>query len=77
MEIVNANVRKWGDSFGIVLSNEIVRRNDLREGLEIEIMIRPKHKTRGRDIFGLLKGKMGDVEELMKESDRELWGIEK
>ncbi len=77
MEVINTNVRKWGNSFGIVLPNEIVKKNNLEEGLNIEVIIRPKYKMNGKNLFGLLKGKLGDVEELMKETDRELWGIER
>ena len=37
-----------------------------------------KNKTKIRDIFGIMKGKIKrPVEEIMKEVDKELWGIEK
>ncbi len=40
--------------------------------------MKSKNKTKVRDIFGILKGKLKkDTEELMKETDRELWRIRK
>ena len=37
-----------------------------------------KNKIKVKDIFGILKGKLKkDIEELMRDVDRELWGIRK
>lgn len=78
METANVKVKKWGNSLGVILPAEIVRAKNLKEGTELEILINPKNKTKVKDIFGILKGKLKrDTEEIMKDVDKELWGIKK
>lgn len=78
METINTKVKKWGNSFGIILPAEIVKHNRIKEGTNIEVRITTKNKTKVKDVFGILKGKLTkDTEQLMKEVDKELWGIEK
>ncbi len=78
MESANVKVKKWGNSFGIILPREIINNNNIKEGAEIEVFIRSKHKTKVKDIFGILRGKLTrDTDDLLKEVDKELWGIEK
>jgi antitoxin component of MazEF toxin-antitoxin module len=77
MEKVNVKVRKWGNSFGVILPKDVVNSQNIKEGLEVEITIQPKNKTKARALFGLLKGKLGNTEKLIKEVDKELWDIER
>lgn len=78
METANVKVKKWGNSFGVILPAEIVRAKNLKEGTELEILINSKNKTKVKDIFGILKGKLKrDTEDIMKDVDKELWGIKK
>lgn len=78
MEQITTKVRKWGNSFGIILPKSIVDLEKIKEGLEVNVIIQTKNKTKVKDIFGILKGKLKkDTQTLMKEVDRELWGIEK
>jgi hypothetical protein len=37
------------------------------------VNIQVKNKTKVKDIFGIMKGKLGDTEKLMKEVDKDLW----
>lgn len=75
MENINTKVKKWGNSFGIILPTEIIKRNNLKEGTTIEIKITTKDKTKVEDIFGILKDKLKrDTSEVMKEVDKDLWG---
>ena len=75
MEKANVKIKKWGNSFGIILPKDIINRQELKEGSNIEIIIQAKNKTKVKDIFGILKGKLKkDTEQLMKEVDRDLWG---
>jgi len=72
METINTKVKKWGNSFGIILPADIVRNNEIREGTDIEVRINTKNKTKARDIFGILKGKLvRDTGDLLKEVDRD------
>jgi len=75
MEKTNVKVKKWGNSFGIILPSEIVKSQNLREGSELEILINLKNKTKAGDIFGILKGKLKrDTDELLEEVDRDFEG---
>jgi antitoxin component of MazEF toxin-antitoxin module len=72
METINTKVKKWGNSFGIILPAGIVKHNGIKEGADIEIRINAKNKTIARDVFGILKGKLTrDTDDLLKEVDRD------
>ena len=69
---IKTKLRKWGNSFGVILPAEIIRANNIKENTEIEIMINIKNKTKVKDVFGILKGKLTrDTEDLLREVDRD------
>jgi len=71
MENINTKVKRWGNSFGIILPADIVKQNKIKEGTNIEVRLTTKNKTKVRDIFGILKGKLTrDTDDLLKEVDR-------
>ena len=72
METISTKVKKWGNSFGIILPADIVKCNKLKEGTNIEVRITAKNKTMARDIFGILKGKLTRItDDLLKEVNRD------
>ena len=72
MEKTSAKVKKWGNSFGIILPKFLIENQKLREGMEIEIIVKPLNKTKVGDIFGILKGKIKrSTEDLLKEVDED------
>ena len=74
MEQIRTIVRKWGNSFGIVLPKKIVETEKIRDGLEVCITIHPAEKTKVRDIFGSLRLKTKKTtEQVMKEIDEDFW----
>lgn len=82
MEQIKTKIRKWGNSFGIVLPKEILSKKNLKEGSEIEVILTEKSQSRVRDLFTLSnKNKKifrnKPTQKLMKEVDKEFWGIEK
>ena len=78
MEQINTRAKRWGNSLGIVLPKKIIDSQQIKEGSEIKIIIESKNKTKVKNLFGILKGKLKkDTETLMREIDRELWGIKK
>jgi len=73
METINVKVKKWGNSLGVVLPRDILNNENIEEGSDIEISVRAKHKTKVKDIFGMLKGKLTrDTDEVLREVDLEL-----
>lgn len=71
METKDVKIRKWGNSFGVIIPKEIVKNQDIKEGMFVRINIQLKNKTKAGNIFGILKGKLGDTEKLMREVDRD------
>jgi len=78
MELINTKVKKWGNSFGIILPKKVVDSEGIKEGIELKISIQPKNKMTVRELFKfseqnkLPKLKKGTAQ-LMKEMDKELW----
>jgi len=72
MEKINAIVKKWGNSFGIILPKELVKSQELKEGVRVDIIIQPRTKTKVKEIFGIMKGKIKrDTADLLKEVDED------
>ena len=72
METKDIKVRKWGNSFGIVIPKDIIEKQDIKEGITVRINIQVKDKTTAKDIFGILKGKIKkDTDVLLKEVNKD------
>ncbi|MEK6943799.1 MAG: AbrB/MazE/SpoVT family DNA-binding domain-containing protein [Nanoarchaeota archaeon] len=67
---IKAMTRKWGNSIGILIPKEAVKREDIKPNQEITLMINKKPITKGKDIWGTLKFKES-TEQLMREVDKE------
>jgi len=77
MEKLSTSIKKWGNSFGIIIPKNIIEKNNIREGVKVDIIIQPNVMTVG-DIFQFakknkLKGLTKSTDQLMKEVDEELW----
>ncbi|MEK6873350.1 MAG: AbrB/MazE/SpoVT family DNA-binding domain-containing protein, partial [Nanoarchaeota archaeon] len=75
---ISTRVKKWGNSFGVIIPKGIVDSEQLEEGSEITIIIQSENKTTAGDIFKLAK-KLNltkpnkTTKELLDEVDKELW----
>ena len=67
-----AKLVKWGNSFGIRIPKERLKRFGFRNNQEVSFIILNKKLTRVKDIFGKLKFK-SDTEKLLKKADEDLW----
>ncbi len=80
MEQVEVKVKKWGNSFGVILPMKVVEREKLREGSDITLNIRAKKVMTVGDLMEL-SGNMGwakklknvDTAKELKRIDKELW----
>ncbi len=63
--IARAKLRNWGSSLGIVIPSELIRSQNLREGDEVSVDIRPAMTL--RDLFGILKGHEIDAQKMKDE----------
>jgi antitoxin component of MazEF toxin-antitoxin module len=66
---VEATIRKWGNSLGLVLPSDFVCREKLKE--EDTVVLEVVKKADLRHLFGSLKGKMSGQE--FKNMAREGW----
>ena len=75
MEQIKAKVKKWGNSFGIILPKEILNKEQLEEGEEITLTISPKKITTVSDLMKLgltiniPKKLKKSTKQIMKETD--------
>ena len=68
---VEAKVRKWGRSFGIVIPIDKIKQEGIKENETINILIAKKTNVL-RETFGTMKFKRS-TQEMLDESDREDW----
>ena len=70
---LTAKVRKWGNSFGIVIPQEVLKRKSIKEGEEVDVVLIKKGNVL-RETFGKVKFKKS-TEKMMKEMDKALYDI--
>ena len=68
---IEARLRRWGRSFGVVIPMEDVRRERFSENETLKILI-AKKKNPLKEHFGSFKFKRS-TEEILKEGDKESW----
>ena len=71
---VEAKVRKWGRSFGVVIPKDKVKKEGIKENETIRLLITKKTNVL-KETFGTMKFKKS-TDEMMREIDKELWGEE-
>jgi antitoxin component of MazEF toxin-antitoxin module len=80
MEEVITKIKRWGNSYGVLLPKSIIN-NELKENVEVKITVRPNTKLTVKDLFNLSKRHPvktnKHTEEIMRETDYELYGIKK
>jgi antitoxin component of MazEF toxin-antitoxin module len=83
MEQIKVKAKKWGNSMAVVIPANIVNKESIEEGTELMMTLDKKKISTVGDLMELgrkmkLREKMKrPVDELMREIDKELWGIEK
>lgn len=72
MAEVHARIKKWGNSFGVILPKEVIDSEHLRENQEITFWI--MKPVFAKDIFGMAKSKSKkNTSEILKEIRKEVW----
>ncbi len=70
---INTKLRKWGNSFGIVVPLNKISREHMKEGEEVKVFLAKKKKQNIlRETFGTFKFKKSTAQ-MMKEIDEELY----
>lgn len=69
VEIFDISIKKWGNSLGAILPNNIVQKNNLKENDKIKVFV-VKDSDVLKRTFGKLKGKINRSSQDMKEEFR-------
>ncbi len=64
-ETIKLKARKWGNSLGVVIPNNISREMNLKENEEIEVILMKKRPL--KKLYGILKGKIKESSQEMKD----------
>ncbi|MBI2631681.1 AbrB/MazE/SpoVT family DNA-binding domain-containing protein [Candidatus Pacearchaeota archaeon] len=80
MEQINVKVKKWGNSFGVVLPIRIVEKERLKEGSEITLTMQSRKKMTVGDLMRISK-ELGldkalkdiDTQKALREVDKAFW----
>lgn len=82
MEQLRVKAKKWGNSMGLVLPKKVVEKERIIEGMEIDLVIKPRRTMTVRELMDFsyshpLPKLKKTTEEIMKEIDFELYGIKR
>ena len=69
---LQARLKKWGNSLGIVIPAEFLRTENLKEGEEVTVEVKGETKKTLKDVFGSLKDWKIDSQKV-KDELREEW----
>lgn len=70
MTIIETKLKRWGNSFGIIIPSEEIRQNNIEENDDIRILIIKDSKKVLKKTFGLLKGKLTKPTQQIKDELR-------
>ena len=65
-------LKTWGNSIGLVIPKEELKRGKLKPDQLVRVIICKKKMLKVKDIFGKLKNWNKSTEEIMREIDKEL-----
>ncbi|MEK6895063.1 MAG: AbrB/MazE/SpoVT family DNA-binding domain-containing protein [Nanoarchaeota archaeon] len=68
---IEVTIKKWGNSFGVILPKEVIKKEGLKENKKILIDVVKEADL--SDIFGSLKGKIRISGQKMKDLSRKEW----
>ena len=70
MSVVETKLRKWGNSFGVVIPMDVVEREGMKEDETVRIIVIKDSREAFRKTFGMLKGKLRKSSQQMKDELR-------
>ena len=74
MTVIEAKVKKWGNSLGIILPSYVVEARKIKENDSIQILFVPDSSKALRETFGMGKGKLTkSAQQFKDELRRELY----
>ena len=58
MTVIETRLKKWGNSFGVVIPSEVVQKEHMKEDENIKFILIKDSKKALKETFGMLKGKL-------------------
>ena len=69
---IKTKLRKWGNSFGIIVPLKAIEKTKVKEGDEVTVLLKKEKNNVLREMFGTHKFSKS-TDQLMKEMDEELY----
>lgn len=77
MEQIKTKLRRWGNSFGVVIPMEVINNKGIKENSEVSVTIESNDGMTVGEVIRLAKKfklkRKGDTQKILDEIDRELW----
>ncbi len=70
MEIIKSQIKKWGNSYGMIIPKHVIDSENLKENQKIEVLLLKDSKKVFNETFGSLKGKLKKSTQDMKDELR-------
>ncbi len=70
MVVIETKVKKWGNSFGIIIPSETIEMRKIKENDHVKILIMNDSREVLKKTFGLLKGKITKPTQQIKDELR-------
>ncbi|MCF7800322.1 AbrB/MazE/SpoVT family DNA-binding domain-containing protein [Candidatus Babeliales bacterium] len=68
---IKSKIRKWGNSFGVIIPQKVLNNSKIKEGDEICIFINPDKENLLKELFNSFKFK-DSTNKILKQIDKEL-----
>ena len=72
MKQMEATVREWGNSLGIILPKEFTKNENIKPGDKVKVIVL-SNKNSLNAVFGSLQGKMKRTSQQIKDELRKEW----
>lgn len=70
MAVIETKVKRWGNSFGIVIPMDVIARENIKAEQAIKVIMIKDSKKTLQNTFGLLKGKIKKSSQQIKDELR-------
>ena len=58
MTVIETRLKRWGNSFGVVVPVEVIEKEKMRENDKLKLIVLKDSKKAFRETFGMGKGKI-------------------
>ena len=77
MEQIKTKIKRWGNSFGVVIPMEVVNKKGFKENSDVSVTIESNKRMTVGDVMGLARKfklkRKGNTQKILDEIDKELW----